>query len=517
MGKTKLPLLKQNRTILSEKLKESLSSVLPVTGIVFLLCFSISPVPNSLLMGFVLGALLLILGMGLFTLGTDLAMTPIGSHVGSAVTKSRRVWLIILVSLLVGIFITMSEPDLQVLAEQVPGIPNMVLIVAVAIGVGVFLVVAMLRMLLRVKLSHLLIGIYVFVFLLARFVPQEFLSVAFDSGGVTTGPMTVPFIMALGLGVTAIRSDSNAENDSFGLVALCSVGPILAVLLLGIVYGAGTGEYVPVVIPELTDSRELSQLFLSSLPKYIEEVALALCPILVFFLLFQIAALRLKKGELIKIGVGLGYTYVGLVLFLTGVNVGFMPVGNYIGQIIGGMAQNWIIVPIGVVIGYFIVAAEPAVHVLNRQVLTITAGAIPQKALSTSLSIGVAISVGLAMLRIVTGLPIMYLLVPGYLIAGILTFFSPPLFTAIAFDSGGVASGPMTAAFMLPFCMGVSQALGGNLVADAFGVVALVAMMPLITIQLMGAVYVLKTRRGGNQILPEAYDDFDIIELWEVA
>ena len=348
VGKTKLPLLKQNRTILSEKLKESLSSVLPVTGIVFLLCFSISPVPNSLLMGFVLGAFLLILGMGLFTLGTDMAMTPIGSHVGSAVTKSRRVWLIILVSLLVGIFITMSEPDLQVLAEQVPGIPNMVLIVAVAIGVGVFLVVAMLRMLLRVKLSYLLIGIYVFVFLLARFVPREFLSVAFDSGGVTTGPMTVPFIMALGLGVTAIRSDSNAENDSFGLVALCSVGPILAVLLLGIVYGAGTGEYVPVVIPELTDSRELSRLFLSSLPKYIEEVALALCPILVFFVLFQIAALRLKKGELIKIGVGLGYTYIGLVLFLTGVNVGFMPVGNYIGQIIGGMAHNWIIVPIGV-------------------------------------------------------------------------------------------------------------------------------------------------------------------------
>lgn len=216
MGKTKLPLLKQNRTILSEKLKESLSSVLPVTGIVFLLCFSISPVPNSLLMGFVLGALLLILGMGLFTLGTDLAMTPIGSHVGSAVTKSRRVWLIILVSLLVGIFITMSEPDLQVLAEQVPGIPNMVLIVAVAIGVGVFLVVAMLRMLLRVKLSHLLIGIYVFVFLLARFVPQEFLSVAFDSGGVTTGPMTVPFIMALGLASRPSAATATPKTTASG-------------------------------------------------------------------------------------------------------------------------------------------------------------------------------------------------------------------------------------------------------------------------------------------------------------
>lgn len=493
MSRTKLPLLKQNRTILSEKLKESLSSVLPVTGIVFLLCFTISPVPNGLLMGFVLGALLLILGMGFFTLGTDMAMTPIGTHVGSAVTKSRSVWLIVLVSLLVGIFITMSEPDLQVLAEQVPGIPNMTLILAVAVGVGVFLVVAMLRMLFRIKLSYLLIGVYAFVFLLAQFVPREFLSVAFDSGGVTTGPMTVPFIMALGVGVAAIRSDSDAENDSFGLVALCSVGPIIAVLILGILYSAGTGEYIPVTIPEIADSKELSQLFLSSLPKYIEEVAIALCPILAFFILFQITKLHLKKGELIKICVGLVYTYVGLVLFLAGVNVGFMPVGNYIGQLIGSMEQNWIIVPIGMVIGYFIVAAEPAVHVLNRQVVTITAGAIPKKALSTSLSIGVSISVGLAMLRIVTGLPILYLLIPGYLIAGVLTFFSPALFTAIAFDSGGVASGPMTATFLLPLAMGTCSGVGGNVVVDAFGVVAMVAMTPLITIQVLGVYYKYKS------------------------
>lgn len=509
-------LLKHNRTILSEKLKESLSSVLPVTGIVFVLCFTISPVPNGLLMGFVLGAFLLILGMGLFTLGTDLAMTPIGTHVGSAVTKSRSVWLIVLVSLLVGIFITMSEPDLQVLAEQVPGIPNMTLIIAVAVGVGIFLVFAMLRMLLRVKLSYLLIAIYAFIFILAQFVPRDFLSVAFDSGGVTTGPMTVPFIMALGVGVAAIRSDSNAENDSFGLVALCSSGPIIAVLILGIVYGAGAGEYVPVTIPEISDSKELWEMFLLSLPHYCKEVAVALLPILAFFILFQITKLRLKRGELIKIGVGLVYTYVGLVLFLSGVNVGFMPVGNYIGERIGGMDQNWIIIPIGMVIGYFIVAAEPAVHVLNRQVVTITAGTIPKKALSTSLSIGVSISVGLAMLRVVTGLPIMYLLIPGYLIAGILTFFSPSLFTAIAFDSGGVASGPMTATFLLPLAMGTCSGVGGNVVVDAFGVVAMVAMTPLITIQVLGVYYKHTFQEAqepeeNDAIALETTDDDDII------
>ena len=508
MRKSRRLLLRQNRTILTEKLKESLSSVLPVAGIVFVLCFSISPVPNGLLMGFVLGIFMLILGMGLFTLGTDLAMTPIGTHVGSAVTRSRRVWLIVLVSLLVGIFITMSEPDLQVLAEQVPGIPNMTLILAVAVGVGLFLVVAMLRMLLRIRLSYLLIGIYAFIFILAQFVPREFLSVAFDSGGVTTGPMTVPFIMALGLGVASIRSDADAENDSFGLIALCSAGPIIAVLILGIVYGTAAGEYVPVVIPELENSRELWQLFVDALPDYMREVAVALCPILAFFLLFQLTRLHLKWGELLKIGVGLIYTYVGLVLFLTGANVGFMPVGNYIGELIGGMEWDWLIIPIGMVIGYFIVAAEPAVHVLNRQVLTITAGAIPQKALSISLSIGVAVSVGLAMLRVVTGLPILYLLIPGYLLAGVLTFFCPPLFTAIAFDSGGVASGPMTATFLLPLAMGTCSGVGGNVVVDAFGVVAMVAMTPLITIQLLGIYYKYKSGDGEQ---PAEADDADII------
>ena len=494
MRKSNRLLLKKNRTILVEKLKESLSSVLPVTGIVFLLCFTISPVPNSLLMGFVLGAVLLILGMGLFTLGADLAMTPIGSHVGSAVTKSRNVWLIALVSMLLGIFITVAEPDLQVLAEQVPGIPNLTLILAVGVGVGFFLVVAMFRMLLRIKLSYLLIGIYVFIFILAQFVPDAFLAVAFDSGGVTTGPMTVPFIMALGVGVASIRSDSDAENDSFGLVALSSAGPIIAVMVLGILYG-GTGEYISSAVLIADDSRELGLSFLSAFPTYLEEVLVALLPIIVFFLLFQVFQLHLSWTELARIGVGLIYTYVG--------------------QLIGSLSYNWILVPIGMVIGYFIVAAEPAVHVLNRQVVQITAGTIPSKALSLSLSISVAISVGLAMLRVLTGLPIMALLIPGYLIACVLTFFCPPIFTAIAFDSGGVASGPMTATFLLPLAAGACLGVGGNVVVDAFGVVAMVAMTPLITIQLLGIYHKFRSRRALEEpeVVADAADgaDDDII------
>lgn len=447
-------------------------------------------------MAFVIGAVFLILGMGLFTLGTDLGMTPIGQHVGSAITKSKSIFLIVLVCFLVGTIITISEPDLQVLAEQVPNVPNMVLIIAVAVGVGIFLVISLLRILLKIKLAYLLIGFYLIVFILAQFVPLDFLAVAFDSGGVTTGPMTVPFIMALGVGVASIRSDRDATNDSFGLVALCSIGPIVAVMILGILYNPESAVQSATAMPDVSDSVELWKLFISALPRYFEEVGIALLPMVIFFLGLQAWKLKLSKHQLLHIIVGVGYTYIGLVLFLTGVNVGFMPAGNYLGQQLGSLTHPAVLIPIGALIGYFIVAAEPAVHVLNKQVFDITAGAIPSKALSTSLSIGVAISVALAMMRIVVGIPIMYLLIPGYLIAAVLTFFTPPIFTAIAFDSGGVASGPMTATFLLPLAMGACSALGGDVTTDAFGVVAMVAMTPLITIQILGLYFKIKTERA---------------------
>lgn len=505
-----------HNTILLEKLSEALKSVLPVAAILFVLCFSIVPVPNSILMSFVVGTILLILGMGLFTLGTDLAMTPIGENVGSAVSRSRRMWWIILVSLIVGIMITISEPDLHVLAQQVPNIPNNIIIGAVSIGVGLFLVIAMLRIFLKIPLKFLLIGFYVAVFVLAQFVPGEYLSTAFDSGGVTTGPMTVPFIMALGVGVAMSRSDRNAQEDSFGLVALCSVGPIIAVLFLGIAYPAESGGYVPLTLPAIENSRELWRLFGTAFPGYFKEVAGALLPIVIFFGLFQIFKLRLPKTEILRIGIGMIYTYLGLVLFLTGANVGFMPLGNYVGQLIGELEHNWIIIPIGMVIGYFIVSAEPAVHVLNKQVEEMTSGAIPQKAMGLSLSIGVAISVGLAMMRVLTGLPIMYLLIPGYAISLALSFFVPPIFTSIAFDSGGVASGPMTATFLLPLAMGLCTAVGGNVAQDAFGVVAMVAMTPLITIQIMGLVYKLRAKKTAVEPEPALPED-EIITFEEDA
>lgn len=486
------------RSILSDNLKEAMASVLPITLIVIILCFTITPIPTGDLLAFLIGSTLLIIGMAFFTIGADMAMVPLGERVGSHMTKSRNILLIVIVSFLIGAIITVSEPDLQVLANQVQGIPNLVLIGAVSIGVGVFLVIALLRIIFSIKLSNLLIFFYTLIFILAFFVPENLLSIAFDSGGVTTGPMTVPFIMALGIGVSSIRKDKNTNRDSFGLVALSSVGPILAIFILAFVYNLDSSAYARVVVPQINNSLELWGIFWHEIPKYIIEMTISLAPIVIFFIIFQIIAMKLNKQQLIKMIFGIIYTYVGLVLFLTGVNVGFMPVGAQIGKILASLDYNWIIVPIAMLIGYFIVKAEPAVHVLNVQVERVTAGAIPQKAMNFALSMGISVSLGLSMLRILLRIPIMWILLPGYAISIILTFFVPKIFTSIAFDSGGVASGPMTATFLLSFSIGACEAVGGNVFAEAFGIVAMVAMTPLITIQLLGVYYKIKISKNSE-------------------
>lgn len=510
-----------NRTILSEKIKESLSSVLPVTIIVFFLLSTFIPVPSSMFLAFLIGAVMIIVGMGLFTLGAESSMTPMGEYMGSAMTKSRSLITVIFVSFFVGVLVTVSEPDLQVLANQISSIPNLILILSVGVGVGLFLVVAMLRILFGIKLKYLLIVFYAILFILAAWVPENFLALAFDSGGVTTGPMTVPFIMALGVGVSAIRSDNSADSDSFGLVALCSIGPIIAVMILSLVFGVNAEANVNYSMPMLDSSRDIMGMFVTSIPHYFKEVAIAIAPLGAFFFTFQLIFGGIKKNSLIKILVGLAYTYIGLVLFLTGVNVGFMSVGNYIGQAIAASKFKFIIIPLGMVIGYFIVTAEPAVHVLTKQVEETTSGTIPGKLLGTTLSIGVAVSVGLAMIRVLTGISIMWLIIPGYAIAIVLTFFVPDIFTSIAFDSGGVASGPMTATFLLPFAVGACSALGGSvedIVTNAFGVVAMVAMTPLITIQILGLIYKLKQRSAASEQIDEVEEEIvDVTETAEIA
>lgn len=503
---------------LLEKLNETLRAVIPIIVIVMILCFTVAPLEPGILLAFLLGAVFLIAGMMFFTLGVELSMTPIGENVGTCMTQTKKLWLMVLLSFILGFIVTISEPDLQVLAEQVPSVPNMILVLSVAFGVGLFLVTSLLRMLYNITLAHMLIVLYAVVFALAFFAPGDFIAVAFDAGGVTTGPMTVPFIMSLGIGIAAIRSDERAEDDSFGLVALSSVGPVLSVLVLSLIYHPENTGYTAENIPDIADSVELWNLFSGELPKYMGEMALSLLPIIAFFVIFQIIFRRMRKRMLIRIAVGIIYTYMGLVLFLTGVNAGFMPAGNYLGQVLADNPYKWIIVPVGMLIGYFIVRAEPAVFVLTRQVEDITSGAISAGAMEMSLSIGVAVSLGLAMVRVLTGLSIFWFIIPGYVIALSLSFFVPRIFTAIAFDSGGVASGPMTATFLLPFAMGACVSVGGDIVTDAFGVVAMVAMTPLITIQILGLVFRINSRHLEKLETKKAsalagLKDNDIIEL----
>jgi len=497
---------------LRSKFIEACFSVLPISAVALILYLIVEPIKGEFVVSFIVGAVVLILGMALFTYGADIATMPMGNEIGSYLSSSKKLWLLLISGFVIGVCVTVAEPDLTVLAELVPGIPNMVLILAVAIGVGLFLLVALLRTLLGFSLSRILVFLYIIVFALAAVITvfaPDFLPLAFDSGGVTTGPITVPFILALGVGVTSVRSSKNSEQDSFGLVALCSIGPIISVMVLSLIYRGGHIDGTSEVI-----DGSGAILYLLELPKYAADVAIALAPILVAFLLFQIFALKLPKKRLVSILLGLVITYLGLVLFLTAANVGYVPIGSMLGAAIGSSGAGWVIIPLGFIMGMVVILAEPAVHVLNKEVEAVSSGAITKRGMMLSLSIGVGLSVAMAMLRVYTSISIWWLILPGYAIALALSFFVPPVYTAIAFDSGGVASGPMTATFLLAFSMGASEAIGGSVIRDAFGTVAMVAMTPLLTIQIMGLAGTIGRR---HTLVPSYDEELEIIDLdWEL-
>ena len=476
------------------KFKEAVSSVLPIALIVLALAFTVAPLNGPTVLLFALSAVVLVIGMTLFTLGSEIAMTPMGEMVGARLSERRSLPFLVGAGFLMGAVITIAEPDLTVLAAQVPAFPNSTLIFSVAAGVGVFLVLGLLRIVFHKRLNLMLLFLYAVVFLLAIFADNDFLPVAFDSGGVTTGPITVPFILALGVGVAAVRGGQSAEEDSFGLVALCSIGPILAVLVLAMFFDPSSSQYAAETPALLAAWGEVLPTLLHALPHYLREVTVALLPILLVFAVFQVFFLKLPARRLARMVSGIVYTLLGLCLFLAAVNVGFLPVGYALGGQLAGLSVNWVLVPLSMLMGFFIVRAEPAVHVLKEQVAEITDGAISGRALLHTLSLGVAASLGLSMVRLLAGVSIWYFVLPGYALALGMSFFVPRVFTAIAFDSGGVASGPMTATFLLPFALGAVDALGGDPMADAFGLVAMVAMTPLIAIQVLALIYAIRTR-----------------------
>jgi len=503
---------------LRSKIVEALVSALPITLIVYIV--SLLPwfdFTATELITFTVSAVLLVLGIGFFNLGADLAMTPMGSQVGAGLSRQRKLWLLLSVCFVLGMLITIAEPDLQVLADQVSSVMNgTLLIYTVGIGVGAFLVIAILRIVFKRRLSNILMLFYMLLFALALMLAvnehMDLLPMAFDSGGVTTGPITVPFIMALGVGISSVLGDRHSQENSFGLVALCSIGPILAVLVLGLF----SGNNLTYPEPSYEVDPNIAAAFGHALGHTAKNVAVALGLIVAFFLICQLVFLKLSKRQLVRIGMGVLFTYVGLVLFLTAVEVGFMPVGYKLGNYVAQM-NKWLLIPLGLVMGVLVVLAEPAIHVLNEQVEDITAGYVTRKAMLTGLCIGVGAAITLSVVRIIFDFSLVYYIIPGYFLSLALSLFVPPVYTAIAFDSGGVASGPMTSGFILPFAIGACVGCQGSdaVLRDAFGVVALVAMTPLITIQLLGFKAIVsnkvKERRAMKRILDA--DDRQIINF----
>lgn len=486
-------------------LKETTLTIIPICLIIVITAL-LFKFDSKMILSFVISSILLIIGISLFTFGADISMMLIGEKLGSKLIKSKNIFLILIVTLLIGIIITIAEPDLKVLATQITSIDSTKLIFSVGLGVGIFLTLATIKILFKLNLRNILIISYTLIFASLFFMPQDFIPMAFDSSGVTTGPISVPFILALGVGFTSYRTDSNTKNDTFGLIALCSIGPIITVLLLGMLYN-GTGSYDTSIF---YNNNQLIFEYINKFLKCTKDVLWSMIPIIIVFILFKLFAKKtFTKRENKKIILGFIITFIGLSLFLTGVNVGFMKMGYSIGENFIFLENNKLIIPFGMIIGFLVVLVEPAVKILNSEIEEITEGSISKTMMQLSLSFGVAIAVGLSLIRIFTGISILYILVPGYLIALILTFFTPKIFTSIAFDSGGSVSGPLTATFILPFAIGACISLGGNIITEAFGLVALIAMSPLITIQLLGIVFKIKTKQEIYKEIDETIIDYD--------
>ena len=497
------------KSILFDKLKESVQAVLPIVLIVLLIHFTIVAMPLGTVSLMICGMMLLVIGLTLFSFGVEMSMLPMGTNLGALFLQSKNLNLLIWGCFIFGFIVTIAEPDLQVTTKQVPSIPNFIFLSGIAAGVGIFLVAALLRVLFRIKLSYMLMVLYAVTFFIGIF-SSDYLPVAFDASAVTTGPVTVPFLLALGAGCAAVSSGKGSEEDNFGLCGICSIGPILAVLIAGLFFDAQSSGYEVEAQSTVNSLNEMLILFGDGLIHSFWEVSMVVVPIIGIFSIFQYTHLKLSRTELVKIGVGLLYLLIGLTIFLTGVNRGFLPAGKYLGETMGALEYNWILIPVCLILGACVVVAEPAVHVLTKQVEEITSGAISRNMLLLCMAIGVGIAMSLAMLRMLAGISIWWFMVPGYIVALSLTFFVPSIFVGIGFDSGGVAAGAMSAAFVLPFTLGVCASLGGNIMIDAFGVVGMIAMMPPITLQIVGVLYNRKLKRAHAEL---NQDELDVINI----
>lgn len=481
--------------IIKEKFKESISTIIPI--MIIMLVISVFLGFNLItIISILFSTLLLIFGITLFMLGADLSMMEIGKFVSSNLFKTKKVWLILFVSLVVGIFITIAEPDLKVLATQMTAINDKVLILSVGVGVGLFLALAAARIIYQISLKKIISVCYIILIGMLFISKKEIIPLAFDSGGVTTGPMSVPFILAMGIGFSKGIIKKKNTDDSFGLIALCSIGPILTVLLLGLFLSSNL-TYTYNISNEFINISDMLNNYLHEIIPIFKEVLISLLPIVLIFIIFNIVTKNIEKRQMIKIIIGLIITLIGLTLFFIGVNVGYLPTAYLIG-INMFKKMRILLLPLGLIIGFVIAKAEPAVAILTEQIEKLTEGSIKKSIMTNTIAIGVALAVTLAIFRVTTGVSINGFLFVGYLIVLILMCFSPDIFTMVAFDSGGAVTGPMTTSFLLPFIIGISYASGANVLTDAFGLVAFVALSPLLTIQILGIIYKYKLNKGNK-------------------
>jgi hypothetical protein len=488
--------------VIVSKLKEVLFSVLPITVIVLILNFTLTPIDTPLLIKFLIGAFLIIIGLTIFLLGVDIGITPIGNFMGSIIAKTNKLWFVIVAGLILGFFISVAEPDLHVLARQVDMVTSGVIskasiIAVVSVGIAIMLTTGLVRIVKNFPLHWLLAIVYGIIFIIALFTTPEFLAIAFDASGATTGALTVPFILALAFGVSKLKKDSQAsEKDSFGLIGVSSTGAILGVMAMCII--SKTRE-ITGSLPQEEISTEIIRPFIHEMVKSAGDLIIALLPILIIFLVFQVFLLKLSTRAVRKILFGLLFTYSGLILFFAGVNAGFMDVGSVVGYSVASLGSKAYVVIVGFTLGFVTILAEPAVYVLTHQIEEVTSGYVKRKAVLITLSIGVGIAVALSMARIlIPELKLWQILLPAYTISVLMAYFVPKLFVGIAFDSGGVASGPMTATFILAYAHGAAEAIeGANVMVDGFGVIALVATTPLIALQILGFIFKVKSKKGG--------------------
>lgn len=467
--------------------KESLVTIIPIVIMVMILTL-IVPMPPSLLISFLFSSGLLILGTALFTFGADISMLAIGEKLGNKLVRSKKIWIILFVFLIIGTVVTIAEPDLRVLADQLTSIPSNTLIIVISLGVGVYMLLSAVRSMFGLDLNMILLLSFFIIFGLVMFIPEELVPIAFDAGGATTGTISIPFIMTLGVGLVSNRTDKKAKESSFGLVALCSTGPILAVILLGILYNPNVSTDVNLLINNSFGySNYLSQIVVS-----LRDVLFSISPIVVVFVIFQLITRDIGKIEMRKIILGIIIIIIGLTLFLTAANVGFMDMGYFIGENMFNSQYKYWLIPITMIMAFFIAIAEPAVQILIDQVEELTEGSISRRSMNLGLSFGVSFAAGLSIIRVFTGTSFIYYALPGYVICLILMFFVPKTFTAIGFDAGGAAGGTLTTTFLLPIAIGACLSNDGNILNDAFGISALASLVPIITVQIIGLIYQVK-------------------------